>query len=203
MKIFTIGHSHLDFSLFVSVLKSFHIEKLIDVRSMPGSRHVPQFNQETLSFELEKEKIEYVHFPKLGGRRKGSCKDDDERVNGWKNHSFQNYASYTMTPEYEEGIEELLAEAKKKSVCIMCAESVPWRCHRLLISNTLVSKGVEVFHIMSKRQYLLHELNRYGAHAEIHDGKVIYPLQKPHSFFKTAPEGHVPPFMGLEDKCQS
>lgn len=175
LRIYTIGHSTLAWDAFVTLLQAFQIEKLIDVRSMPGSRYVPHFNQETLSVALAREDIAYGHIPNLGGRRKSANPQDAAHMQGWKNSSFRNYAAYTLTPDYEAGLRELLAEAKKRRVCIMCAESVPWRCHRLLISNTLFARGISVFHIMGKEQCPAHTWNRYGAYAEIHGEKVLYP----------------------------
>lgn len=174
MRIYTIGHSTTDFEKFCNILKHFEIQKLIDVRSYPGSRYVPKFNKENLEIELPLRQIDYMHFSQLGGRRKSSAQFECF-VGGWKNASFKNYAAYTLTDKYEEGIAELLKIAQNKTVCIMCAESVPWKCHRLLISNTLTIKGVEVFHIMDENQLLLHELNKYGAKSLNSNGKVIYP----------------------------
>lgn len=174
IQLYTVGHSTTDFKKFCDILKSFRIEKLIDVRSYPGSRYVPDFNKENLEVELPKRQIDYTHFRNLGGRRKSCCKDDYSLVEGWKNQAFQNYASYTLTEEYEEGIKRLIDAAKLQTVCIMCAESVPWKCHRLIISNTLASKGIEVFHIVGEN-CIPHELNRFGAKAVLKDGKVLYP----------------------------
>lgn len=179
MRIFTIGHSSLDLDTFLGLLASFGVRALVDVRSMPGSRYVPQFNREALSLELPQKQIAYLHFPQLGGRRKSSREEDRRPVEGWKNSSFRNYASYTMTGEYEEGIDALIAEARDKPVCIMCAESVPWRCHRLLIANTLVSRGVDVVHIMGEGKSVSHALGLYGAPPEVDGKKVIYPAPPP------------------------
>lgn len=176
--IYTIGHSANDFDEFCNTLKSFGVQKVIDVRSYPGSRHVPAFNKENLEVELPIRRIEYAHFRKLGGRRKSYCKDDYLLVDGWKNQSFKNYASYTLTKEYEEGISELLAAAEIQTICIMCAESVPWKCHRLLISNTLADRGIEVVHIMGKGVGIPHELNRFGAAPISKNGRIIYPKQQ-------------------------
>lgn len=176
MQIYTIGHSTLEFGEFAAALQSFGVQKLIDVRSIPGSRYVPQFNREQLADLLAGEGIAYAHFPKLGGRRKGRP-GDFEAVSGWKNSSFRNYAAYTLTEDYEEGIAELLAEAQAQRVCIMCAESVPWRCHRLLVSNTLYQRGVKVTHIMGPGKAMAHEWNRYGARAVLRGSAVIYPAE--------------------------
>ncbi len=175
MRIYTIGHSNITLEKFVQCLQSFDIQKLIDVRSHPGSRYVPCYNKENLMQTLPAMQIEYSHFPQLGGRRKSCNLEDYDLVEGWKNTSFKNYASYTLTREYEEGIHALIKEAKHHNICIMCAESVPWKCHRLLISNTLTLRGLEVFHIMDKGECILHSLNKYGAKAEDKKGKLIYP----------------------------
>lgn len=175
MKIFTIGHSTTDFEQFCDTLNYYGIEKLIDVRSHPGSRYVPHFNKEFLSIELKKLQFDYLHLTKLGGRRKSKYESDYTLVNGWRNQSFRNYASYTLTDEYSEGIQQLINEASTKVVCIMCAESVPWRCHRLIISNTLVNMGIEVIHIINKNQTTVHQLNKYGASVQYQNGKIIYP----------------------------
>jgi uncharacterized protein (DUF488 family) len=174
-RIYTIGHSTADFDTFIENLHSFNVQILIDVRSLPGSRHVPHFNKENLEIELPKRNIEYLHFPKLGGRRKSYVKDDYSLVDGWENKSFRNYASYTQTLEYAGGISELIEIAKVKLACLMCAESVPWKCHRSIISNTLTNLGIKVFHIMDKEKAELHHLNKYGAHTLEKNGKLIYP----------------------------
>lgn len=175
MKVYTIGHSTLDFDKFCDLLSLFGVQKLVDVRSYPGSRYVPTFNKETLGVALKNRNIDYVHFSKLGGRRKSNNKQDYTLVEGWQNESFRNYASYTLTQEYKDGIDELLEIGKNCVICLMCAESVPWKCHRSIISNTLVDRGVEVLHIMSDGNAIPHELNKYGATVAKKDGDIIYP----------------------------
>lgn len=175
MKIFTIGHSTRSIDEFIKLLKENEIKLLADVRSHPGSRHVPWFNKESLEIILKYNDIEYCHLNILGGRKKSYDNSHYSLVSGWKNASFLNYASYTLTPEYESGIQQLLSEAAHKKTAIMCAESVPWRCHRLLISNTLFARGVEVHHIMDPHSTITHALNKYGAPATIQNGKVLYP----------------------------
>lgn len=176
MKIFTIGHSTHTIDDFINLLKESNIELLIDVRSYPGSRYVSWFNKENLETVLTDNNIEYCHMNILGGRKKSCAQKHVSLVNGWKNKSFLNYASYTLTDEYEKGITELIKRATQKQVAIMCAESVPWRCHRLLISNTLFAKGMDVYHIVSSNNIIKHSLNKYGAFAIIKDEKVLYPM---------------------------
>lgn len=175
MHIYTIGHSTLSIEDFLNCLLRYKIQTLVDVRSYPGSRYVPDFNKEHLQITLENANIKYVHLSKLGGRRKSYSTDDYNNVNGWKNQSFKNYASYTLTKEYDSGINELINYAKTQIVCIMCAESVPWRCHRLIISNTLVDRGIMVYHIINSNQLITHKIGMYGAEVKKIDGKIFYP----------------------------
>ena len=179
MDIYTIGHSTHSEEEFISILKAYNIETLIDIRSYPGSNYVPQFNKENMEIWLPENGIKYIHMAKLGGRR-GRIKDvDEELISGWRQEAFKKYAAYTLTEEYKEGIKELIAIAKNERVCYMCSESLPWRCHRLLVSNTLVSMGFNVYHIMSDTKTIKHELNKYGAKLiEDNKGRLIYPKDK-------------------------
>lgn len=175
MDIYTIGHSTHSKEEFLSVLHYFSINVLVDVRSYPGSRHVPHFSKQSMQFWLPEEGISYMHIPKLGGRRHSENEQDASLTEGWDNQAFRNYSAYTLSEEYEQGLLELLDIAKVKLVCIMCAEGVFWRCHRMLISNSLVVRGVQVLHIMDGCKVEAHQLNRYGAKASILGEKVIYP----------------------------
>lgn len=177
MDIYTIGHSTHNEEEFVSLLESYGIELLVDVRSYPGSNHMPQFNKENMEKWIPKNDIQYKHMPSLGGRRKKNHDIDESLVNGWKNNSFQNYAAYSLTKEYEDALHELIALEKEKRVCYMCSESVPWRCHRLIISNNLSLKGLTVHHIMTEKKAVLHEIGMYGAKAVVEDSKIIYPKE--------------------------
>lgn len=177
MDIYTIGHSTHSSDEFSSLLKSYDIEALVDVRSYPGSNHMPQFNKENIEKWLPESGISYLHMPSLGGRRKKNHEIDESLVNGWRNTSFQNYAAYSLTDEYEKAISDLLDLQSKKRVCYMCSESVPWRCHRLIISNTLALKGLHVHHIMTEKKTTLHEIGMYGAKPVIEGSTLIYPKQ--------------------------
>ena len=178
MDIYTIGHSTHSEEEFIYILKAYRIETLIDIRSYPGSKYVPQFNKENMELWIPENEIKYIHMSKLGGRR-GKIKEvDEELISGWRQEAFKKYAAYTLTEEYKEGIKELIAIAENERVCYMCAESLPWRCHRLLVSNTLVSMGFNVYHIMSETKTIKHELNKYGAKAIEKDGRIIYPKDK-------------------------
>lgn len=178
MEIFTIGHSIHEKDEFLEILKSFNIEMLVDVRSFPGSRYLPHFNKENMQKWVNESGIKYVHLPKLGGRRRKLEEIDENLINGWKHIAFKNYAAYTLTDDFEKALLELIELGKKQKVCIMCAEGVPWRCHRLIISNSLYFKKVKVFHILQKNKAIKHEIDKFGA-KPIKKGKtVIYPLDK-------------------------
>lgn len=178
MNIYTIGHSTHSEEEFVLILKNYNIEVVVDVRSYPGSKYVPQFNKENMEKWLPQNGIKYIHMLDLGGRKSKRKEIDESLINGWKSVAFRNYAGYSLTKEYEEGIDRLIELAKKNCVCYMCAESVPWRCHRLIISNTLVSKSVDVYHIMTEKKTILHEIGMYGAKVEMKEGKLIYPAEE-------------------------
>lgn len=174
MNIYTIGHSVRDQNEFLRLLHVFGIQVLVDVRSFPGSRHVPWFNKESISVWLPENDIHYLHMPELGGRRKGTA-EDDALVAGWTHPSFRSYASYTFSEEYERGIERLMEMARTERVAFFCSECVPWRCHRSIISNTLVAKGMLVYHVLSDTQVDQHRLGKYGASPVLDGERLIYP----------------------------
>lgn len=177
MKIFTIGHSTHSQEKFVHILKTYEIKTLVDVRSYPGSRYIPHFNKERIHNWLEENGIKYIHLPGLGGRRKHIENIDYSLVEGWTHSAFRNYAAYTLTEDFEKSLSELINIAKDSTTCIMCAESLPWQCHRLIISNNLIFKNVKIFHIINEKT-IPHELNRYGAYTTFSNSKVIYPKNK-------------------------
>ncbi len=174
-ELWTIGHWTCPEPTFVGLLDAQRIEVLADVRSHPGSRSSPQFARDSMPDWLSRAAIEYVHLAQLGGRRRKQ--DADPEINrGWKNASFKNYADYTMSPAYEHGIAELVEIANQHRVAIMCAEPMPWRCHRLLIANTMTARGWAVRHIFGDAEPHVHELGKWGAAPEVHtDGRVTYP----------------------------
>lgn len=182
MEIYTIGHSSHSREFFNKMLKENEIEVLADVRAFPGSRKWPQFSKDDFPKWLEAENIRYQHFPKLGGRRRKS-KDIEDGVNaGWNNRSFHNYADYTLTDEFKEGVDDLLAIASERRVAYCCSERHPSRCHRLLISNWLVANGHKVIHIIDGKdesvELVEHEVGMWGAPAEVRDdeeGVLVYP----------------------------
>lgn len=175
MIMYTIGHSTHEREEFLKILNKYQIKILVDVRSYPGSKFVPQFNKENMEKWILANEIKYVHLKELGGRRKAIDKIDESLVAGWENKAFRNYAKYSLTDEYDLGIDKLITLASQGCLCYMCAESVPWRCHRTIISNTLVSKGIEVYHIISEKKTILHELGKFGATPIVEKSKLIYP----------------------------
>lgn len=175
MRIYTIGHSTHNQDEFVSLLKEYNIEILVDVRSYPGSRYCPQFNKENMRIWLNNNNIQYVHMPELGGRRRKLYNIDESLIDGWTHISFRNYAAYTLTDEYEKGIGKLIEIANNHNISYMCSESIPWKCHRSIISNTLTMMGIEVYHIMCKDKFVKHELGKYGAIPRLNGNKIIYP----------------------------
>jgi uncharacterized protein (DUF488 family) len=167
--LFTIGHSTHPIDAFLKILNSHGIERLADIRTVPRSRHNPQFNRENLPASLDGAGIRYVHMPGLGGLR---MPRKDSINTGWRNDSFRGYADYMQTDEFERRLEELIALAGKERVAIMCAESVPWRCHRSLVADALTARGVTVRHIMAATSARAHTLTPF-AHIEAH--RVTYP----------------------------
>lgn len=148
MLIHTIGHSTRPFDEFVAVLRAHAIEAVADVRTVPKSRHNPQFHIDSLTRTLPAVGLDYVHLPALGGLRHAR---PDSPNTGWRNASFRGYADYMQTPEFAAGLDELLALAAEKRTAIMCAEAVPWRCHRSLVGDALLVRGHEVIDIYDER----------------------------------------------------
>lgn len=157
--LYTIGHSNRTIEQFVELLKINNIKQVIDIRTIPKSRHNPQFNQDCLSKTLRNRHIGYRHMKMLGGLRhplKNSLNT------AWENSSFRGYADYMLTEEFEIGLEKLIEIAKKKISVIMCAEAVPWRCHRSLIGDMLLLRNFDVYDIIGKNSVRLHELTSWG-----------------------------------------
>lgn len=178
--IYTIGHSNKSIESFVSLLQHYNIDTLADIRSHPGSRYCPWFNSENMSVYLREHGIGYVHIPKLGGKRSTQWKVDTRINSGWTNYSFHSYADYSLTLQYEQGLSQLLNIASNRRVCYMCAEAVPWKCHRLLVSNTLAARGHEILHIMSKTKLEKHKLGIWGAPVHVDECMCCtYPSDKP------------------------
>jgi uncharacterized protein (DUF488 family) len=168
-KLWTIGHSTRPNDEFIKLLKGYTIQQLVDVRTIPRSRYNPQFNMESLAKSLKKAKVIYVHMPQLGGLRK--AKKDSINA-GWKNASFRGYADYMQTPEFWTALENLMADGRDRKTAIMCAEAVPWRCHRSLIADALIVKGWTVRHIMSETKADEHRVTSF---AVINRDSITYP----------------------------
>jgi uncharacterized protein (DUF488 family) len=168
-RLWTIGHSTRPIGEFIELLKAHGIQQLVDVRTIPRSRHNPQFSMEALAKSLKKAKLNYVHMPRLGGLRK--AKKDSVNA-GWKNASFRGYADYMQTQEFWSALEELMAASRSLRTAMMCAEAVPWRCHRSLIADALFLKEWTVRHIMSETKADAHRLTPFAVIE--HDG-IIYP----------------------------
>jgi uncharacterized protein (DUF488 family) len=141
------------------MLQAHRVERLVDVRTIPKSRRVPQFNSDALAASLREQGIEYTHLAALGGLR--HAKKDSVNT-GWRNASFRGYADYMATAEFREGLESLLQLARTKRTAVMCAEAVPWRCHRSLIGDALLARGVHVEDIMSASSVRPHEMTSFA-----------------------------------------
>ncbi len=164
--IYTVGHSTHPREKFLAILNAHSIEQLVDVRTIPKSRRNPQFNREEMEHWLP---IPYRHMPGLGGLR--HPRKDSINL-GWQNASFRGYADYMLTPEFEKNLEDLIELAKEKRTAIMCAEAVPWRCHRSLIGDALLACGIEVHDIFSETSAKPH---RYTPFAHVDGITVTYP----------------------------
>jgi uncharacterized protein (DUF488 family) len=165
----TAGHSNRPAAEFVEMLKTHGARLLVDVRTMPRSRHNPQFNREVLPGTLAESAIDYLHFPALGGLRHAR---PDSTNTGWLNPNFRGFADYMQTVPFEAALAELMRLGDTRPTAIMCAEAVPWRCHRSLIADALVARGVPVLHLLSAQKSYPHELTPF---ARVERGRVDYP----------------------------
>jgi uncharacterized protein (DUF488 family) len=168
-RIFTIGHSTRPIEDFLALLGAHGVTLLVDVRTVPRSRHNPQFNRETLPESLRRVGIDYLHLGELGGLRRPR---QNSTNTGWRNLSFRGYADYMETQEFEKGLVRLMDEANTRSVAVMCAEAVPWRCHRSLIGDALEAHGVQVFEISSITRAQRHNMTPF---AQVEGEQVRYP----------------------------
>jgi uncharacterized protein (DUF488 family) len=166
--LFTIGHSTRTLDEFTELLKTYAVTIVVDVRTVPHSRHNPQFNKETLPTALKP--IRYIHMPEIGGLR--HPKRDSMNL-ALQNSGFRGYADYMQTQEFTDGLLKLVALVRENCVALMCAEALPWRCHRNLLSDALVARHNRVLHIISKTDTITHQLNEA---AQVDGYRVIYPL---------------------------
>ena len=169
--ILTIGHSTRLLEEFIALLKAHGVKQLVDVRTIPRSRHNPQFNRDTLSTKLRNARIGYRHMKGLGGLRHPRKNSPNT---AWRNAGFRGFADYMQTTEFAENLQKLIDLAKKKPLAIMCAEIVPWRCHRSLISDALTVRGIAVEHITSRTSRHSHKLTSF---AQIVGQRVLYPAE--------------------------
>ncbi len=169
MVIYTVGHSTLTFEEFVTLLRIFEIRQVVDIRTIPRSRHNPQFNRETLGPALRNRRINYRHLKELGGLRHARA---DSPNQGWRNASFRGFADYMQTPEFEGGLEKLIALAGRRVTSIMCAEAVPWRCHRSLIGDALVVRGIRVEDLFGHGRANPHRVSPMAA---VQGKRIFYP----------------------------
>ncbi len=167
--ILTIGHSTHPIEEFLALIEAHGVRQIVDIRTIPKSRRNPQFNSDELAGSLEQRKIAYVHLPALGGLRHPR---HDSINTAWRNDSFRGYADYMQTPEFDRGLQELIAVAEGRATAIMCAESVPWRCHRSLVADALTARSIAVEHIMTKTSRKIHS---YTPFAQIDGERVTYP----------------------------
>jgi len=170
--ILTIGHSTHPLETFIHLLKAHGVTLVADVRTVPRSRHNPQFNRETLPEALKLADIGYIHLPGLGGLRHAR---KDSPNTGWRNASFRGYADYMQTPEFAANLESLIKLAVKDRLALMCAEAVPWRCHRSLIADALSLRGIPVEHIMGLKGRQPH---RFTGFARVEGLEITYPEEE-------------------------
>jgi hypothetical protein len=167
--ILTVGHSTRAIEEFVELLRQHGVERLVDIRTIPRSRRNPQFNSEALAKLLKREGLEYSHIKELGGLRHPH---KDSTNTGWRNASFRGYADYMQTDEFARAVGRLLQLCAAKRCAVMCAEAVPWRCHRSLLADALAVRGIPVEHILSGSRRDVHNITPF---ARIEKERVTYP----------------------------
>ena len=176
--VLTIGHSAHTIGEFIGLLQAHGATLVVDVRTVPRSRHNPQFDQASLPASLKKAGLGYVHLPGLGGLR--HARRDSLNL-GWRNASFRGYADYMQTPEFEQSLDELVQLSNQEAVVLMCAEAVPWRCHRSLIADALLVCGIRTEDIMSATRRQVHVLTPF---ANVRGTKITYPAEASPSTLK-------------------
>jgi uncharacterized protein (DUF488 family) len=167
----TIGHSNRPLDELIGMLQAHGVDLLVDVRTVPKSRYNPQFNTDSLPAPLRVAGIEYLHMPGLGGLRHAR---KDSINTGWRNDSFRGYADYMQTPEFDAALGELLHVSEGRQAAVMCAEAVPWRCHRSMIADALTARGIAVEHIMSTAKRNPHKMTGF---ARVDGTRVTYPAE--------------------------
>jgi len=168
MAFFTVGHSTRSLEELTALLREHEVTLLADVRTIPGSRRMPHFSLAALGSALPERGVDYVHLPELGGLRRPR---PDSPNTGWRNPSFRGYADYMMEPGFRDALERLIELGRDRRVAIMCAEAVPWRCHRSLIADALLVRGLEVCHILGPGSARPHVLTPF---ARVERGRLTY-----------------------------
>ena len=171
MAVLTVGHSNRSLADLIGMLQAFGVKRVVDVRNIPRSRYNPQFNSDVFAKSLVEIDIHYTHAKDLGGFRHAR---KDSVNTGWHNGSFQGYADYMQTDEFGAALDKLIRASQTEQVTIMCAEAVPWRCHRSLIADALTARGLGVKHIMSATQANPHVLTSF---AQVTGTRVTYPAK--------------------------
>jgi uncharacterized protein (DUF488 family) len=167
--VLTVGHSTRSIEEFIALLKAHGVERLVDIRTVPKSRRNPQFHTDALAASLAEAGIEYIHLRELGGLRHPR---KDSTNSAWRNDSFRGYADYMQTPAFDDALDRLLKLAGERRTTVMCAEAVPWRCHRSLVADALTARGHDVDHIMSDTRLDRHKLTPF---ARVEHERVTYP----------------------------
>lgn len=177
MLVLTVGHSTRSIEAFIALLRAHGVERVVDVRTVPKSRRNPQFGQDALAGSLATAGIGYTHLPALGGLRRPR---PDSPNMGWRNASFRGYADYMQTPGFRNAMEELVGFAAKEQIAAMCAEAVPWRCHRSLIADALLVRGIAAEDIATTSRRTPHKLTPF---AQVRGQEVTYPREKTGNLF--------------------
>jgi len=169
VRLFTLGHSTQTLDELVALLREHNVSVLVDIRTIPRSRHNPQFERDALRSALPRRRIRYVHVPALGGLRR-TRKDSPNA--GWRNASFRGFADYMLTDDFRAGLDELRSVAEDGTISLMCAEAVPWRCHRSLVADALTVRGAHVEHIIGPGRSRPHRLTPF---ANVEGKRITYP----------------------------
>lgn len=186
--VMTIGHSTRPLEKFIDLLQTHGASCVVDVRTVPRSRHNPQFNKASLPRPLKEAGLEYVHLPGLGGLRHAKRDSLNAALNvGWRNASFRGYADYMQTPEFALSLDELVQLANQEQIVLMCAEAVPWRCHRSLIADALLVRGIRTEDIMSPTRRQVHTLTPF---AKVRGTTITYPAETSWGAAKKHPAKH-------------
>ena len=181
LRVYTVGHSTRTLDELVAMLASFGVKTLADIRTIPRSRHNPQFEGATLPGALRPRGIRYVQLPRLGGLRHAR---KDSPNGAWRNASFRGFADHMQTEEFEAGLDELCELASRGTVAIMCAEAVPWRCHRSLVADALLARGASVEHIGGPSRSTPHRMTPF---AKVRGTRVSYPVPATSSASRARP----------------